>query len=372
MNPICFAPQNNTTNPPNNTTNNTSNNTTNKTTTNSTTPFPPSSHEAQAASLRLDVTTDQRSNTRTQQGNSLRKIQASLTNFGDKTRLGSLVNELEESDDPRSTQHLARLTSQMGDQYTWSTTPSDVLTTLENNLIKIAALMRLLEPIIKYTNQSHPITCPKCNICCKTSEPSVNQAGNLDDIGGTDDIDPFGYHSIRCKAGGFFARTRYWHNPLRDVWLQVFRSAGFECSKEPTNMIHESNKRPDVSVALADSLQYLHLDVRTCDPLLKSNVKKCSQGAGYAANQGAITKNNAWLGFTGAQGDLFQGLCHEHPGRIGEGALAALDRAAAHFASSTTQRNTFRIFWLQRLHMANTRYMSSYQFSKALCARHHS
>jgi hypothetical protein len=53
------------------------------------------------------------------------------------------------------------------------------------------------------------------------------------------------------------------------------------------------------------------------------------------------------------QGDLFQAICHEHPGRIGDGALAALNRAATHFAPSVPQRNA--TYWLQRLHMANTR-----------------
>jgi hypothetical protein len=48
-------------------------------------------------------------------------------------------------------------------------------------------------------------------------------------------------------------------------------------------------------------------------------------------------------------------LCHEHPGTMGEGALAVLERAAAHFSSSIAQRGAFKTYWLQRIHMTNTR-----------------
>ena len=37
------------------------------------------------------------------------------------------------------------------------------------------------------------------------------------------------------------------------------------------------------------------------------------------------------------------------------GAMAALDRAAARFAPTVPQRNAFKTYWLQRLHMTNTR-----------------
>ena len=46
---------------------------------------------------------------------------------------------------------------------------------------------------------------------------------------------------------------------------------------------------------------------------------------------------------------------NEHPGFIGEGALALLDRAAARFATTMPQRNAFKTFWLQRIHLTNTR-----------------
>ena len=120
-------------------------------------------------------------------------------------------------------------------------------------------------------------------------------------------------------------------------------------------MMRDTGQRPDVSVTLEDSLQHLHLDIRTCDPLLKRHVKNCSHQMGYAATSGANDKDAKWIGHTLAQGDMFQAICHEHPGRMGDGAIAALDRAASRFAPTIPQRNAFKTYWLQRLHMTNTR-----------------
>ena len=115
------------------------------------------------------------------------------------------------------------------------------------------------------------------------------------------------------------------------------------------------NKRPDISVLLDDELCSLFLDVRTCDPLLKSCFKQCCQTQGHASNLGAISKDRDWANISSAQGDQFQPICHEHPGFIGEGALALLDRAAARYATTMPQRNAFKTFWLQRIHLTNTR-----------------
>jgi hypothetical protein len=317
--------------------------------------FPQTAINAKEACNRLALLTNQKSNDITANGSSLYKIQASIMKHGDTERLGRVITTLGESGDPRAVQHLARIKSAMGDIYTWSTTPSDAHTTLENHHIKIAALQRLLEPIIQTNNTEEfnkqcEITCPRCNKQNKTHPPTQKV-----EISGPEDIDAFGAHSIRCTAGGHAQRTKLWHDPLRDIWLKVFRHAGFTAVKEPTNVIRDSEKRPDVSVTLVDSLQLLHLDIRTCDPLTKQHVRKCSQQPGFAANAGAAEKDRAWLGFTAAQGDLFQAICHEHPGRIGEGALAALERAAAQFAQSEAQRTAFRVYWLQRLHITNTR-----------------
>ena len=244
----------------------------------------------------------------------------------------------------------------MGDisTLTWSTTPTDKATTLENHQIRIAMLQRLLEPIIRTNNTERPceqcdITCPKCNQTYKHQDSSTMEVGDKNEI------DVFGAHTIRCGVGGWLNRTRIWHDPLRDVWLSLFRMAGFTAVKEPTNMMRENGQRPDVSVTMEESFQYLHLDIRTCDPLLKKHVKNCSQQMGYAATSGANDKDDKWIGHTLAQGDIFQAICHEHPGRMGEGAMAALDRAAARFAPTVPQRNAFKTYWLQRLHMTNTR-----------------
>ena len=47
--------------------------------------------------------------------------------------------------------------------------------------------------------------------------------------------------------------------------------------------------------------------------------------------------------------------CHEHPGIISDGALALLDSAAGKFSPTATGRAAFKTYWLQRLHITNTR-----------------
>ena len=117
-------------------------------------------------------------------------------------------------------------------------------------------------------------------------------------------------------------------------------------------------------VTMEGSFQYLHLDIRTCDPLLKKHVKNCSQQMGYAATSGANDKDDKWIGYTLAQGDIFQAICHEHPGRMGEGAMAALDRAAARFAPTVPQRNAFKTYWLQRLEELRNSSFNKCRFAK--------
>jgi hypothetical protein len=233
---------------------------------------------------------------------------------------------------------------------------------MENHQIRIAALQRILEQIIPTNNTEEStgacdLTCPKCN--STTQHPPNDEC-----IGEQDEVDPYGTHAIKCKTGGFSNRTKLWHDTLRDVWLQVFKMAGFTAVKEPSNLIIGCDKRPDVTVTIEESLQYLHLDIRTCDPLLKTHVETCSQQPGYAATSGAHDKETNWLAYTGAQGDLFLPICHEHPGRMGEGALTALDRAAARYSPSLPQRNAFKVYWLQRLHTTNTKGVADLVFQQ--------
>ena len=80
----------------------------------------------------------------------------------------------------------------MGDIYTWSTTPTDTATTLENHHIKIAMLQRLLEPIIRINNTEKPgtkcdVTCPKCNKTYK------HQKQNDHMIEDPDEVEPSGH-----------------------------------------------------------------------------------------------------------------------------------------------------------------------------------
>jgi hypothetical protein len=315
----------------------------------------PSSNDAKLVCNRLDAYNNQQASARVCNGKSLFHIQANLSRHCDSTRQSSIISSLRSNkSEPRSIQLLARFLSGIGDTISFNTTPSDRLTTLSNQQLKIAILQRILEPIIPTTyiknncRYNATFTCPKCN---KSSVPITS----VDQIGGPDDIDPYGFHAFRCTADGHAPRTKLLHDKLRDTWLRVLKSAGFDAKRESYNEMESCNKRPDISVLLDDELCSLFLDVRTCDPLLKSCFKQCCQTQGHASNLGAISKDRDWANISSAQGDQFQPICHEHPGFIGEGALALLDRAAARYATTMPQRNAFKTFWLQRIHLTNTR-----------------
>ena len=223
---------------------------------------------------------------------------------------------------------------------------------MNNCQTRIAALQRLLIPIIP-TNIDEAvgrakITCPKCNVT------SPKTPLTKDGVADAFDIDPYGYHSFRCRADGHTPRTKLLHDRLRDVWISIFRHAGFIATREPRSAIQESNKRPDAAISL-EGMRTLFLDIRTCDPLKSPEVAACSHTIGHAANIGAAIKDHDWLELVSGQGDVFQAICHEHPGRIGLVALSALERAAAKFGQTPPQRNAFKTYWLQRLHMVNTR-----------------
>jgi hypothetical protein len=315
--------------------------------------IPDNALDAKQAAARIQADCQGLPLTSINNGATLRKVQSSFTKNIDKASLACVITSIKQDPSERKTQLLARLLSAAGDAFTWYTVPTDILTTLSNIQIRIAALQRLLIPIIK-TNLSEEIsrakiTCPKCNITCSTSPISKNNLAN------TSDIDSYGFHSFRCNADGHSSRTKLLHDTLRDVWLRLFKHAGFSATREPYGIMYDSNKRPDIAVILDDKMHNLILDVRTCDPLLSSCVLACSHQSGHAATLGAIQKDHAWLELSSSQGDLFQAICHEHPGLIGSTALAALDRAAAKFGQTPPQRNAFKTYWLQRLHMTNTR-----------------
>jgi hypothetical protein len=319
-------------------------------------PISPTAGEATLACTRLDLYNNHQASSRVCNGSSLFHIQSHLSHHCDLTRLAAIISTLRNSSptNPRNIQLLARFLSSAGDAFSFNTTPSDPLTSLNNQQLNIALLQRLLEPIIPTTYIKNnctvhaTFTCPKCN---KSSVP----LSSSEDLSGPNDIDPYGFHAFRCQADGQAPRTKLLHDKLRDAWLRCLKSAGFDAKKEPYNEMVNSNKRADIGVLLDDKLCNLYLDVRTCDPLLKSCVSVCSRHAGQAANLGVVEKNKAWLQLSHDQGDQFQALCHEHPGHIGEGALAILGRAASRFATTIPQQNAFRTFWLQRLHLTNTR-----------------
>jgi hypothetical protein len=318
---------------------------------NITTNIPSSSTEAIEACNRHDLITNNKTSYRIRNGHSLRQIQAHLSSEAYTIKQGDIISSLRQDSDPRSSQLLARFISATADQYTWSTTPTDCYTTMKNNILKIAALQRLLEPILPssstHSNNGPTFTCPKCNFTSESPDNNIPIASKFD-------IDPYGFHSIRCTGDGHAARTKEWHDRLRDIWYMLLKHAGYNVTKEPYGTVDSSQKRPDIIIHFEDPMYKLFLDIRTCDPLLKDIFPICCDTKGHAANLGVAAKDSAWLQLVHAQGDQFQAICHEHPGLINEGALALLKKAASRFGSTRQHSEAFKVYWLQRLHLANT------------------
>jgi hypothetical protein len=175
--------------------------------------------------------------------------------------------------------------------------------------------------------------------------------------GGLTDIDLFGYLQIHCVADVHAPRTKYWHNPLTVIWNKLLIHANFITKHEPNKLMAGSNKRPDIAILYHDSSMKTLLDIRTCDVVMKSNVLACCQRPGHAAAFGVMAMDKAWLDRSRAQGDEFYPICHEGPGPgyIGVEALSLLDRASRKISSSLHAQIAYKTFWLQRLHMTNSK-----------------
>jgi hypothetical protein len=260
---------------------------------------------------------------------------------------------MKNSQKPRELQLLARYISASGDSYTWSTTPTDEYTKMTNAQLEIAALLRLLLPFVTPqdpTNQ-HSYLELTCSTCNQTSVP-------IDDnnpVGSVNDIDEYGAHAVRCgRFDGHSTRTKYLHNPLRDIYYPLLRMAQYDVSREPSGTVEDRNKRPHLLInSDASSTSKIFLDVRTCDPCLKNVFPISSSEKGYAANLGVTAKNDAWLKYIQSQGDQFQALCHEYPGLIHDGALSLINKAATRCSKTRSQAEAFKTYWLQRLHITN-------------------
>ena len=288
---------------------------------------------------------------------SLHHIQRDLTEVGDTYRASLLELSLRSSSQPRDQQRLAYHLSARADSLSFSAIPFDSDTKLSNRTLQVAMSLRLLEPILPFS-ENLPSTlrlqCP----CCLSYGAGPQGDGAKQFLASKKDVDHWGYHAYRCYVAGNPARTSAHHDKIALIWFRLLRHAGFIVKYEPRSQVLNSEKRPDVMIE-HNSGKKEHLDVRTCDPLLRGSgtpvFTRCSETPGTAADLGANFKNKSWKEIVELQGDTFIPLCHETPGFIGDAALHLLGRAAARFSSSNPQRNAFKTFWLTRLHVANIR-----------------
>ena len=118
-------------------------------------------------------------------------------------------------------------------------------------------------------------------------------------------------------------------------------------------MLH-SGKIPDVAIFRA-----CHNIIRDIRTVVGADSRYCAAAAlfpGHGAVWGAARKKEAWLSHTMAQqGDVFYALCHEAGGRMGDSAHDLLDLIVDSAGGSASDRMSFRIYALQRLHVANFR-----------------
>ena len=91
------------------------------------------------------------------------------------------------------------------------------------------------------------------------------------------------------------ARTKLWHDRIRDCWLMLIRMSGWTAPRETTHLLPGSSKRPDIRAHIAG--RCVLFDVRTytmTSGMGPAGLSHCAATPGHAAACGAAAKHKAW------------------------------------------------------------------------------
>ena len=182
-----------------------------------------------------------------------RHIQHSIVEHVYEAKHLVLLQHLAAIEDQQHRRHTAQHLSNRADVYSFQCLPSDGWTRCSNPVFKIICARRILAKLITQTSgldNCTQMTSPTddeliCPITHKTSG---------------DGVDAYGDHSLTVDVSN--ARTKLWHDRIRDCWLMLIRMGGWAASRETTHLLPGSSKRPDIRAHIAG--RCVLFDVRTC------------------------------------------------------------------------------------------------------------
>ena len=174
--------------------------------------------------------------------------------------------------------------------------------------------------------------------------------------------DILGDHSLLCFSDGNPHRRTLWHDALYRAWGAMLKSVGFSVRIEPSNaLLSDSGKRPDLIIhdnAASSSPKPLSTS-STCVVAKHPNHIRGSSLPGAAADAGANEKIDNWRELVDAQGDAFIPIAHEDGGCLNQAALDLFDEAVRRAGGSAGEKQAFRVFWRQRIAVANAKGVAS-------------
>ena len=174
----------------------------------------------------------------------------------------------------------------------------------------------------------------------------------------TNQTDILGDHSLLCFHDGNPHRRRtLWHDASYRVWGAMLKSVGFSVRIEPSNaLLSNSGKRPDLIIHdNSASSSQTFIDFITCVVAKSPNPSRGASLPGAAADAGANEKIDRWRELVYAQGDSFIPIAQEDGGCLNQAALDLFGEAARRAGGSSGERQAFRVFWRQRIAVANAK-----------------
>ena len=173
----------------------------------------------------------------------------------------------------------------------------------------------------------------------------------------TKQSDILGDHSLLCFHDGNPHRRTLWHDASYRVWGAMLKSVGFSVRIEPSNaLLSDSGKRPDLIIHdNSASSSQTFIDFITCVVAKSPNPNRGASLPGAAADAGANEKIDRWHELVHAQGDSFIPIAQEDGGCLNQAALDLFDEAARRAGGSSGEKQAFRVFWRQRIAVANAK-----------------
>ena len=162
-----------------------------------------------------------------------RHIQHAMVEHVCEAKHTEVLQLLADTEDRQHRRHTAQHLSNRADVYSLQCLPYDEWTRCSNSIFKIICARRILAKII--------IQPSGLDNCTQTTSPTDDElicpiTHKTSDEG----VDAYGDHSLTVDVSN--ARTKLWHDRIRDCWLMLIRMSGWTASRETTNLLPGSSK----------------------------------------------------------------------------------------------------------------------------------